>query len=70
MAKQENKISIYVYAHWQGMDHPWLTGVLHSDRLRGKEVFSFEYNEDWLRNGPSQLLDPGFTTVSGPPLCK
>lgn len=58
MAKQENKISIYVYAHWQGMDHPWLMGVLHSDRLRGKEVFSFEYNEDWLRNGPSQLLDP------------
>ena len=55
-----------VYAHWQGMDHPWLMGVLHSDRLRGKEVFSFEYNEDWLRNGPSQLLDPDLQLYPGP----
>ena len=58
MAKQDNKRSISVSAHWQGMENPFLMGVLHSDRLKGKEIFSFEYNGEWLENGPSQLLDP------------
>jgi len=65
MAKQDNKRSIYVYAHWSGMDEPSLMGVLHSDRLRGKEVFSFEYNEDWIKDGASQLLDPNLQLYSG-----
>ena len=65
MAKQDNKRSIHVYAHWLGIVDPLLIGVLHSDRLRGKEVFSFEYDENWLKNGPSQLLDPNFQLYSG-----
>ncbi|MCK4922005.1 MAG: type II toxin-antitoxin system HipA family toxin, partial [Bacteroidales bacterium] len=65
MAKQVNKRSISVYAHWQGMDDPLLIGVLHSDRLKGKEVFSFEYDENWLKSGPSQLLDPNLQLYSG-----
>ena len=65
MARHDNKRSIYVYAHWQGMDDPLLMGVLHSDRLKGKEVFSFEYDEDWLKNGPSQLLDPNLQFYPG-----
>jgi len=58
MAKQDNKRSISVYAHWLGMDAPLLMGILHSDRLKGKEIFSFNYVENWLQKGPSQLLDP------------
>jgi serine/threonine-protein kinase HipA len=65
MAKQDNKRSIYVYAHWQGMDTPFLMGILHSDRLKGKEIFSFEYVENWLQKGPSQLLDPSLQLYSG-----
>lgn len=65
MAKQDNKRSIHVYAHWLGIVDPLLIGVLHSDRLRGKEIFSFEYDENWLKNGPSQLLDPNFQLYSG-----
>lgn len=65
MAKQDNKRSINVYAHWQGMENPFLMGVLHSDRLKGKEIFSFEYNGEWLENGPSQLLDPNLRMYSG-----
>jgi serine/threonine-protein kinase HipA len=65
MAKQNNKKSIYVYAHWLGIDNPLLMGTLHSDRLKGKEIFSFEYIEDWLQNGPSQLLDPSLQLYSG-----
>ncbi len=66
MAKQVNKHSISVYAHWQGMDEPFLMGVLNSDRLKGKEIFSFEYDKDWLQSGPSQLLDPNLQLYSGP----
>ncbi len=65
MAKQDNKRSIRVYAHWQGMETPFLMGILHSDRLKGKEIFSFEYAENWLQKGPSQLLDPSLQLYSG-----
>lgn len=65
MAKQDNKRSIYVYADWPGIEKPFLIGILHSDRLKGKEIFSFEYDEDWLQNGPSQLLDPSLQLYSG-----
>jgi serine/threonine-protein kinase HipA len=65
MAKQNNKRYINVYAHWSGMENPSLMGTLHSDRLKGKEVFSFEYIDEWLQNGPAQLLDPSLQLYSG-----
>lgn len=65
MAGLNNKRTIYVYAHWSGMAEPFLMGVLHSDRLKGKEIFSFEYAKDWIKNGPSQLLDPNLQLYSG-----
>lgn len=65
MAKDNSKRSIYVYAHWKGMENPVLMGVLFSERLRGNEVYSFEYEENWLKNGPSQLLDPNLQLYSG-----
>ena len=64
MAKQ-NKRSIKVFAHWYGIDDPFLMGILHSDRLKGKEIFSFQYDDNWLRNGPSQLLDPSLQLYAG-----
>ena len=65
MAKQNNKRSIRVYAHWAGMETPRLMGILYSDRLKGKEIFSFEYDGGWLKNGPAQLLDPSLQLYSG-----
>ena len=65
MAKQNNSRNISVYAHWSGIEDPLLMGILHSDRLKGKEVFSFEYNDEWLKNGPAQLLDPSLQLYSG-----
>jgi len=65
MKKESNKRSIYVYAHWQELDDSFLIGTLYSERLKGNEVFSFEYDEEWLRNGPSQLLDPNLQLYSG-----
>ena len=40
-------------------------GILYSERLRGNEVFSFEYNDEWLKNGSSQLLDPYLQLYDG-----
>lgn len=65
MVNQNNKRSISVYAHWLSMEKPLLMGILHSDRLKGKELFSFEYDGDWLKNGPAQLLDPSLQLYSG-----
>ncbi len=65
MAKHDGKRAISVYAHWSGMEKPLLMGALRSDRLKGKEVFSFEYIDEWLQNGPAQLLDPSLQLYSG-----
>lgn len=65
MAKGINKRSIYVFANWKELDEPKLMGKLNPDRLKGKEVFSFEYNEEWLQKGPVHLLDPSLQLYSG-----
>ncbi|MDC0721767.1 HipA domain-containing protein [Nannocystis sp. bb15-2] len=41
-------------------------GVLHSMRVRTKEVFSFEYDEKWLKGGQAQVLDPALRLFQGP----
>jgi len=65
MAKQNHKRSLRVYAHWSDLEKPKLMGFLHSERIKGKEIFFFEYDTDWLKNGPAQLLDPSLHLYSG-----
>ena len=65
MSKNETKRKIYVYAHWQGMSIPVLIGSLYSERLKGKEIFSFEYSEDWLKSEYAFLLDPDLQLYPG-----
>jgi serine/threonine-protein kinase HipA len=60
-----SKRKIYVYADWKGIDTPFLIGNLHSERLRGKEIFSFEYTEEWLKSEHAFLLDPDLQLYSG-----
>lgn len=43
-----------------------LMGVLKSETLRGKEIFSFEYDSNWLTSGYVQTLDPDLQLYSGP----
>lgn len=57
---------IFVYAHWRGMDSATLMGILRVHVARGKEVFSFEYDRDWLYSGLAQELDPDLGLYSGP----
>lgn len=58
MAKRGAHRTIYVYADWVGLRQPTLMGLLHSTLLRGKEIFSFEYDDAWLKSRSSQTLDP------------
>ena len=64
-----NKFSqrhIYVYADWVGLSQPILMGVLSAIPSRGKEIFSFDYNADWLKNSNAQVLDPSLQLYTGP----
>ncbi len=58
--------TIYVYADWVGLNGAKALGALHVGLTRGKEIFNFEYNEDWLRSVPAQVLDPDLRLYSGP----
>lgn len=63
MAKRKKEI--YVYAHWQGFKEPALMGILNAVPVRGKESFSFEYDDAWLKSGFSQMIDPDLQMYSG-----
>lgn len=60
----QNK-DIYVYMDWQHNDLPIFMGILHSEILRGKEVFSFENDTNWLKNKQIRALDPDLANFSG-----
>lgn len=66
MAIRNTHPSVLVYAHSIALQEPNLLGVLHADLVRGKEVFSFEYNAGWLESGRAQSLDPDLQLYSGP----
>lgn len=57
--------NIYVYADWMGLDHPHLMGMLTASRVRGKEIFSFQYEDEWLKSGKARLLDPDLSLFPG-----
>lgn len=65
MAKKGAHRTIYVYADWVGPGQTILMGLLHSTLLRGKEIFSFEYDEVWLKSRSAQTLDPDLGFFSG-----
>ncbi len=56
---------ILVYADWLELKMPQLMGVLSVEYLRGKEIFSFEYNAEWLKSNHAQILDPELGLFSG-----
>lgn len=57
---------LLVYADWQGLKAPTLMGILKTELLKGKEIFSFDYEKAWLETGQAQQLDPDLKLYSGP----
>lgn len=58
-------MQIRVYADWLGMAKAQHIGDLQSDRVRGSEVFSFRYREDWLNHASAQVIDPELQLYRG-----
>lgn len=56
---------IYVYADWVKLNGATFMGTLSVDRVRGNEVFAFNYDERWLASGNAQQLDPELQLYSG-----
>ncbi len=56
--------NIYVYEHWQ-KEKPSKIGTLYVDVVKGKEIFSFEYDEEWLKSSFSLIIDPNLALYNG-----
>lgn len=59
------KTTIQVFADWKGLEYPTLMGTLEAAVVRGKEIFSFAYDTDWLHTKQYQRLDPGLGLYAG-----
>lgn len=59
-------MEIIVYADWRGLKEPTIMGILSITHTKGREVFSFAYNKNWLEKGAVQNLDPDLQLFSGP----
>lgn len=64
MSKTQQR-NIEVYANWEGLSDTILVGVLYATPSRGKEIFSFEYSHDWLKNNFAHVLDPSLQLYRG-----
>ena len=60
-----NDKEILVFADWQGLNGPLLMGRLFASRLRGKEVFQFEYEPEWLKKESVLHIDPELAYYTG-----
>ena len=56
---------VRVYADWAALGGARRMGLLSADRVRGKEVFSFAYDDAWLSGGVAQQLDPDLALFEG-----
>lgn len=65
MAKTNPRKEIFVYADWNGIKEPSLMGILYSETIRGKEIFSFEYKDEWLKSEYAQVIDPDLQLYKG-----
>ena len=65
MKKTSNRKDIFVFADWNEIHGSVLMGTLHSERIRNKEIFSFEYEIRWLDSKHAYLLDPELQLYSG-----
>lgn len=60
----DNK-TIYVYADWTD-SVPILMGTLFVSKNRGRELFSFEYDNNWVKNNNASIqFDPDLYLYSG-----
>ena len=57
---------IEVWADWRELDGATRMGILRVSEARGKEVFAFQYDRDWLEGESFRDLDPDLQLYEGP----
>lgn len=57
--------TLYIFFDDAYASQPALVGTLESQILRGKEVFSFAFAEEWLGNTRCRMLDPELQLYAG-----
>ena len=62
MGRQRN---IHVYIDWAEKSSPIYMGILHTEVIRGKEVFSFESSDEWLKHPEFKFIDPDLGQFKG-----
>lgn len=60
------QLCIEVWSDWVLLEGPKFMGTLFASPSRGKEIFSFEYDQGWLESSHVQSLDPSLTLFGGP----
>ena len=61
----DNINEIYVYENWKS-DLPSLIGTMYVDGNRGKQIVSFEYSDEWLKDLSNNVtLDPDLRLFKG-----
>ena len=66
MPAKNSQREISIFAHWTDFSEPKKMGVLSATASRGKEIFSFEYDQNWLGGNYTQILDPDLLFFKGP----
>lgn len=56
---------IYIYFDDENTDNPLFVGILSAQQVRGREVFSFDFADEWLSNSRCHLLDPDLQLYKG-----
>ena len=59
-------MDISVYGDWFELKGPTRMGTLSVTHVKGREVFSFNYDKEWINRGQAQTLDPDLQLFSGP----
>jgi len=63
---KKNEENIWVYADWEFVGSTQHMGILTAQHIRGKEIFSFEYNPSWMNTNHEVLfLDPNLGFYKG-----
>jgi serine/threonine-protein kinase HipA len=58
--------TIEVWGDWAALGGALRIGSLHATPSRGRQLLSFEYDEQWLARGSIVSLDPALQPVRGP----
>ncbi|MGM0506753.1 MAG: type II toxin-antitoxin system HipA family toxin [Bacteroidota bacterium] len=64
--QRSDRLEIFVFVQAAPRESPLRMGTLYSSRVRGSEVFSFEYTSDFLSSRDAFEIDPNLQLFSGP----